>query len=58
MANFNQIHLSNVHGGGKYITEKVVFNDGKGKFFDIQIDREGTFTFELNQSKVIHKKIV
>jgi hypothetical protein len=45
MANFNQIHLSNVHGGGKYLTEKVAFNDGKGKYFEVQIDREGTFTF-------------
>jgi len=57
MANFNQLHLSNVNGGGKYFLERVAFNDKKGKYFDLQVNREGTYTFELNQSKVVNKKL-
>lgn len=48
---FNQIHFCNLNSGGKFISEQLKLGN-KASFFDVNVQRDDVFTFELNQSKI------
>lgn len=48
---FNQIHYCNLNKGGKFLSEEIHLNN-KASYFDVTVQREGVYTFELNQAKV------
>jgi hypothetical protein len=50
---FNQIHYCNLNSGGKFLSEQILLGP-KATFFDVTIQREDVYTFELNQSKIPH----
>lgn len=50
--NFNQVHYCNLNNGGKFVSEPLYMGN-KASFFDLNVQREDVYTFELNQSKII-----
>jgi hypothetical protein len=52
--NFNQVHYCNLNNGGKFLSEQLLLNN-KASFYDILIQKEDVYTFELNQSKIIRQ---
>jgi hypothetical protein len=49
---FNQIHYCNLNTGGKFLSEELLLSN-KACYFDVKVQREGSYTFEINQAKPI-----
>jgi hypothetical protein len=51
--NFNQVHYCNLNSGGKFLSEDLLLSN-KACFFDVTVQRNGIYTFEINQAKLIN----
>lgn len=40
-----------MNNGGKFLSEHLLVSN-KASYFDVSIQREGVYTFELNQAKM------
>jgi hypothetical protein len=40
-----------MNNGGKFLSENLLIGN-KASYFDVSIQREGVYTFELNQAKI------
>lgn len=49
--NFNQVHYCNLKSGGKFLSEDLLLSN-KACFFDVSVQRQGSYTFEINQAKL------
>jgi hypothetical protein len=49
---FNQIHYCNLNSGGKFLSEELLLSN-KACYFDVKVQRQGPYTFEINQAKPI-----